>query len=115
MSHTPGPWFYIEEDVDHDGHYSEPTIVTECDGKTGIRKHIATVRIGLEGTEANGRLLAAAPKLLEAAELALSEMRAWQGECEWDETDLIYPVFKALMESLLAAGWVDPYPREAQS
>lgn len=66
MSHTPAPWFFIEEDVDiHDGHYSEPMIATETDDQ-GVRKHIAVVRIGLEGTNDNGRLMAAAPDLLEA-------------------------------------------------
>ena len=68
MKHTPGPWRYEEpETIPETGEFREGTIWKDGDGSSAdMDKHIATVRIGLESSDANGRLMAAAPELLEA-------------------------------------------------
>ena len=67
MKHTATPWRFIEEDVSiHDGEYTEGRVVSDADEDTGIAKCVAVIRCGLEGTNANGRLIAAAPDLLAA-------------------------------------------------
>ena len=62
--HTPGPWKMIPESFEQDGPalpavYREPSVVAG-------ERTVAIVRVGLKGTEANARLIAAAPELLEA-------------------------------------------------
>lgn len=60
--YTPGPWRAIAEDIIN-GSYLEPSVITDGDRPT---QTIAVIRIGLEGSEANARLIAASPDLLEA-------------------------------------------------
>lgn len=60
MSHTPGPWVYVDDfsvrvPLDDD----LGMVIADCDGNDIVE------------TEANGRLIAAAPDLLEACEMAL--------------------------------------------
>jgi hypothetical protein len=58
--HTPGPWTYSDEYIDEQsGEYSEPIVWAG-------EKHVAIVRVGIESSEGNARLIAAAPDLLEA-------------------------------------------------
>ena len=68
--HTPGPWFAIRND-----HYWEvniedcryaPSVANTCDTEVREGSYIA---------EANARLIAAAPDLLEALELADAVLR----------------------------------------
>ena len=68
--HTPGKWTIVNEDYDDHIGYTEPEIV--CEREDGEDVTIATIRIGLEGTDANARLFAAAPDLLAAARLQLA-------------------------------------------
>lgn len=68
--HTPGPWRFHEEDVDvHDGSYTEPMVITETD-EHGRSLAIAAIRVGVNGTQANWHLIAAAPDLLKACKMA---------------------------------------------
>lgn len=75
--HTPGPWLVcvnsednmlsVEQDreaMERNGDYSEPAIVVMCVDDMGDRLDRAT-------GEANARLIAAAPTLLEACEMTL--------------------------------------------
>lgn len=62
--HTPGPWTAEKDYTTLTGEYVEPMIWAGAN--TATPKHIAVVRIGLEGTQANARLIATAPDLLEA-------------------------------------------------
>lgn len=61
MMHSPAPWTVEPEIWGEDGHYEEPQIVA-ANGITGV----ATIRVGSGCDEANARLIAAAPDLLEA-------------------------------------------------
>ena len=74
VKHTPGPWIY-----DMEGNYFTIGLSWEDDG---FKTRHATIKIGqiVAKTvgispicEANARLIAAAPELLEAAVYALSE------------------------------------------
>jgi hypothetical protein len=70
-SHTPGPWFLQNGNEIHD----KDTRFDESSARIGETPNlIATV--DFFNTEANGRLIVAAPELLEAAETALSRF-AW--------------------------------------
>ena len=62
MKHTPGPWLYSEHLIYPCGAYGEDKLV-----KHGS-KSVAMVRAtgNAEETEANAKLIAAAPELLEA-------------------------------------------------
>lgn len=62
--HTPGGWKVVPEEFTEDGRYFAPEIASDSDGTRGVS--ICTIRIGIEGADANARLIAAAPELLEA-------------------------------------------------
>ncbi len=62
--HTPGPWEYYERI-----HKEYPRGIRSRGGKSGEGPvHIASVRWGDDTGEANARLIASAPALLEALE-----------------------------------------------
>lgn len=65
---TSGPWRYEEaETISETGEFREGTIWKDGDGSdANPDQHIATIRIGLQSSDANGLLIAAAPDLLEA-------------------------------------------------
>lgn len=65
MEHTPGPWT-VGPVFDNDG---EPEIIVEHKTPFG-NLVVACALSGLVGQEANARLIAAAPELLEALQLA---------------------------------------------
>lgn len=76
IRHTPGPWYYNGDEsrtivADRDGDVECPTI---CD--------VLDTAEGLEGSDAeadaNGRLIASAPELLEC----LEEIWEWQRGCQ---------------------------------
>lgn len=56
-AHTPGPWVHVENDDEYDVKHG-----------IGSDRTVATVRTGgdMQRVEANARLIAAAPELLEA-------------------------------------------------
>ncbi len=67
-THTPGPWEHYER-VDREYPYG----VRSQGGKAGEGPcHLASVRWGAMGGEANAKLIAAAPALLEALEAFLN-------------------------------------------
>jgi hypothetical protein len=75
IKHTPGPWFVIvEESSFHvcqspfEGAVLEVAIVDPVEDVDGV------VQISLERAEANARLVAAAPKMLEALKACLAEL-----------------------------------------
>ena len=69
--HTPGPWTYFENDrhVMSQG-YEMPSICQTPKGKQSKNKH----------WQANARLIAAAPDLLEALELSLNFIQNTESE-----------------------------------
>ena len=71
-AHTPGPWA-VGPEFDNDG---EPEIIIEHQTPFG-NLVIAVALPGLQGQEANARLIAAAPELLEALQnlLAVASVR----------------------------------------
>jgi len=80
--HTPGPWHAGEVENDDDWQHANPTRCGGCDIRISAphglyRMQIATVY----DNEANAKLIAAAPELLEVCHFALkyAEMRASKG------------------------------------
>lgn len=65
MGFTPGPWEIQPEFYDPKGYYEEPAIVV-LDASGDIARRICTIRIGIEGSDANARLISAAPEMLAA-------------------------------------------------
>ena len=75
--HTPGPWEYYERI-----HKEYPRGIRSRGGKSGEGPvHIASVRWGDDTGEANARLIASAPALLEA----LKDLFTIIGEIEFDD------------------------------
>lgn len=67
MKHTPGPWKCMESNFTDEGSFEEATIWYMGSGTdANPMRHIAIIRCGLRESEANARLIAAAPELLEA-------------------------------------------------
>jgi hypothetical protein len=69
---TKGEWHFKPEGFHADIGYYEPSVHGPMDEYTGIRPAIATIRVGLKETPANGKFIAAAandaiPLLEEAA------------------------------------------------
>lgn len=78
MSHTPGPW-EVKRLIDKNG--KPYSTLYECHIDLGPCMIWAPV--GDAEQEANARLIAAAPDLLEACEKAMAEFEHWQiyGHC----------------------------------
>lgn len=55
-THTPGPWT----------HHPEDNIITDASGRRLIEWQARSVSVSVEERDANARLIAAAPELLEA-------------------------------------------------
>ena len=71
-SHTPGPWHVSEGNI-------RPALVYAANGYL-----VADCNTMQEAKEANARLIAAAPKLLEALRDLLGDSPAVQGgDCQW--------------------------------
>lgn len=84
MSHTPGPWTYVAN-WQCPGHL-KGGFVSSYDAEIGVNPRIADVSAIAQGSQercdANGRLIAAAPDLLEGAIL--------QSECGYPEPSHAY-------------------------
>lgn len=72
QKHTPGPWVVCVDDEDDRGF----TIFAEAQIKNGVIHaddwdcHVASAGLNCQNFEANARLIAAAPEMLEALRLA---------------------------------------------
>ena len=85
-AHTPGPWAYRQDDTGED----EFVVVS------GGRPYVATVHGGArDWTEHNARLIAAAPELLEALELADAMLRGANMNTKRVERKVISAIAKA--------------------
>ena len=87
--HTPGPWCTDKQDV-----------------FTNDRRAICEMDPAWHDTEqgdADARLIAAAPELLEALEEAKSIIRTWHGEEAWDIYDLASPEMKRINAAIAKA------------
>lgn len=90
MSHTPGPWFFDPEVEPEDPKKARLEIVDES--FNGVIATVTNSEDEISEDYANGRLLAAAPELLEALKGLLNECDL--GEAT-DETQLLIDVAKA--------------------
>lgn len=80
VKHTPGPW-RIEADRQHGEHFDTILIRTAEWDESGHERNFTVARItGCENAQANARLIAAAPDLLEA----LKEIAKGEGEFSRD-------------------------------
>ena len=83
--HTPGPWkiqeSYISEPIGSEPTYVEPGVWAESPDD-GMDKHIATIRCGLAGTDANARLISVAPNLLDDGKKLCNELAGIMGAYE---------------------------------
>ena len=57
--HTPAPWRVEDQHVEDSGQFEEARIWAGD-------KHVAVIRVGLAGSDANAHLIAAAPEMYEA-------------------------------------------------
>ena len=81
--HTPGPWFASP----YEGFGPMTTVRQGCP-KTGMRiasTFETTTPVHIERSEANARLIAAAPELLEAIQLILDQVDYTNGACSMAE------------------------------
>ena len=75
-THTPGPWIY-------DSRYNN---VIDEDGRViAARPSYSSAAVDTE--MADMRLIAAAPKLLEALKLAYEQLGLWIESIKWDQSD----------------------------
>lgn len=74
--HTPGPWKLKKSWVEVGGEFSTFAVTQDNGDRQGL--YIASVQRDINGGEANARLIAAAPALLEA----LLELTAHVKSCE---------------------------------
>lgn len=98
--HTPGPW--VVGPIDD-------TVVTHL-GKDGVRYEVAAIDGDYNDPtnwpimEANARLIAAAPDMLEALEKAKETIRAWHGPVAWEIYDRASPEMKMINAAIAKAG-----------
>ena len=88
VKHTPGPWNSAPTGSNMRDKYTQPFgVATYEKNPTLIAGCFGDVRGGIDAAEANARLIAAAPQLLEAlkdALDALGTLRDWHDEvCEY--------------------------------
>ena len=105
--HTKGPWIVVRRNhrlmVRGGGCTTWPIgssdVCTWAERRRGARRGETPAWMGFDAeTEANARLIAAAPELLEACKAALTEMAAW----EMDPDDMLNTALEPI-RSLRAA------------
>lgn len=111
--HTPGPWTVGDTRLQRVHERLQPMHETavHCGGSETRGNCLAIVYLGgngalrsdKESVEANARLISAAPDLLTACEEVLNEMRAYNGESEFDETCPMKPTFDLLKNAIARA------------
>lgn len=67
MSHTPGPWLFCDDSGPHRNIWAEARMIARVDGD----------EVDCEAADANARLIASAPELLQALERAVA-LIAWE-------------------------------------
>ena len=77
LPYTPGPWI-----LESDGWNGQWVYGNDADWRGGKHRYIAEVSLDYEGAEANARLIASAPELLEAVEDLLELVR--EDDNEWE-------------------------------
>ena len=85
-AHTPGPWFWADNVPDAPPHYR---MIVDADG--------ATVCDPSPIREADARLMAAAPALLDAARCALADLEGAAADID-PSGDRVHPVWRTIDE-----------------
>lgn len=114
--HTPGPWGYIAANEHHGSYVVGPFGSDVCDCYTMSNLAAASVRNGGESypvqfqgdqADANARLIAAAPDLLEALTKLSNEARGWLSAYEIKMRDTVgntnYAVLKQRVDEATVA------------
>ena len=78
--YTPGPW----EEVDYDDFEEAPIVGVRMRDVLGGYRAVAAIHDQDDQTEANAYLIAAAPELLEAAEIIEARIAYYASLCEND-------------------------------
>jgi hypothetical protein len=93
MKHTKGSWYHMDTPAMRSLFNGCSVIVSEHIEDAII----ATIAEDVQGWEANGAILAAAPELLEALVRAERKLSAYVGVCKGDKelTDTILPMSRA--------------------
>jgi hypothetical protein len=68
-SHTPGPWYTIGKPIIHENHPCKGMIAVVADREASGRGDRYVAFAAYDEAEANARLVAAAPELLDVAKL----------------------------------------------
>lgn len=98
--HSPGPWFFYDKAENLNELEFSPNI--EADGRC-IAQVNSRSGLTLEKNTANGRVMAAAPELLEAANLAVLFMRGMHSTGEdYADYEQIH-AYKLLMAAIAKA------------
>ena len=92
MKHTPGPWIYEEERT---GKGAVSHFIFEGDCEPDTAACIAHVQF-INGAEANAKLIAAAPELLEAAKQVVASNKVGIPEEDYWLEPLIKAIAKAV-------------------
>jgi hypothetical protein len=77
--HTPGPWQWDGNVCEYDPENEAPWLVSDAyavGGETSLSGVVLKGTINCQ-TEANARLIAAAPELLAALELFIADVQPW--------------------------------------
>lgn len=96
--HTSGPW------TSHDkGIHPNPYICgREIEWEHGIDAPVIAYIVGVN-TEANARLIAAAPELLEALKNAKDIIRIWHGPNAWEVYERSSPEMRNINDAIAKA------------
>ena len=109
MEHTPGPWKYVTRI--QRGTYSQPVkgnpvrhyVTGPRPSQNFAEPLICHLGPTYDRAEANARLIAAAPELLEAAKFALSILGAYEAAAKRGENNLHKHTDCETVEMLIAA------------
>lgn len=96
VDHIVGPWFVVHVDGCEDRISGKPN-----GGAPWIAEVYGGFPKGVE--EANARLIATAPDLLNACKETLGEMRTYNGESEFDDSCPMKPTFDQLKAAIAKA------------